>query len=153
MTKKVEDFAIVNTSTIFISSVLASINIPIATFLTLTILMVIDVVVGMGRSYRLQIPITSYRFKLGVISKLGVLLIILSFGLAFTHSGLVIDDLKEYIQLTLWLFILSELYSIVSNVYAIKTGDNLPEVEVLSLIGKKLKEVMETILPNYKERE
>ena len=153
MMKKVEDFAIVNTSTIFISSVLSSIHIPIASFLTLTILMFIDVVVGIGRSYRLQIPITSYRIKLGVISKLGVLLIVLSFGLAFTHSGLVIDDLKEYIQLILWLFILSELYSIVSNVYAIKTGDNLPEVEVLSLIGAKIKKLMEAVLPNHKDRE
>lgn len=153
MIKKVEGFTIVNTSTLFISSVLSSIHIPISAFLTLTILMVIDVVVGLGRSYRLQIPITSYRIKLGVISKLGVLLIVLSFGLAFTHSGLVIDDLKEYIQLILWLFILSELYSIVSNVYAIKTGDNLPEVEVLSLIGTKLKRLMEAILPNNKDRE
>ena len=153
MMKKVEGFAIVNTSTLFISSVLSSIHIPISAFLTLTILMVIDVVVGLGRSYRLQIPITSYRIKLGVISKLGVLLIVLSFGLAFTHSGLVIDDLKEYIQLILWLFILSELYSIVSNVYAIKTGDNLPEVEVLSLIGTKLKRLIEAILPNHKDRE
>lgn len=153
MMKKVEGFAVVNTSTLFISSVLSSIHIPISAFLTLTILMVIDVVVGLGRSYRLQIPITSYRIKLGVISKLGVLLIVLSFGLAFTHSGLVIDDLKEYIQLILWLFILSELYSIVSNVYAIKTGDNLPEVEVLSLIGTKLKRLMEAILPNHKDRE
>ena len=153
MMKKVEGFAIVNTSTLFISSVLSSIHIPISAFLTLTILMAIDVVVGLGRSYRLQIPITSYRIKLGVISKLGVLLIVLSFGLAFTHSGLVIDDLKGYIQLTLWLFILSELYSIVSNVYAIKTGDNLPEVEVLSLIGAKIKKLMEAILQNHKERE
>lgn len=153
MMKKVEGFAIVNTSTLFISSVLSSIHIPISAFLTLTILMVIDVVVGLGRSYRLQIPITSYRIKLGVISKLGVLLIVLSVGLAFTHSGLVIDDLKKYIQLILWLFILSELYSIVSNVYAIKTGDNLPEVEVLSLIGAKIKKLMEAIFPNHKDRE
>lgn len=153
MMKKVEGFAIVNTSTIFISSVLSSIHIPISAFLTLTVLMVIDVVVGLGRSYRLQIPITSYRIKLGVISKLGVLLTVLSVGLAFTHSGLVIDDLKEYIQLILWLFILSELYSIVSNVYAIKTGDSLPEVEVLSLIGAKIKKLIEAVLPNNKDRE
>lgn len=153
MMKKVEGFAIVNTSTLFISSILSSIHIPISAFLTLTILMLIDVVVGLGRSYRLQIPITSYRIKLGVISKLGVLLIVLSVGLAFTHSGLVIVDLKEYIQVILWLFILSELYSIVSNVYAIKTGDNLPEVEVLSLIGAKIKKLMEAILPNHKDRE
>ncbi len=153
MMKKVEGFAIFNTSTLFISSVLSSIHIPIASFLTLIILMAIDVVVGIGRAYRLQIPITSYRIKLGVITKLGVLLIVLSFGLAFTHSGLVIEDLQEYIQLILWLFILSELYSIVSNVYAIKTGDNLPEVEVLSIIGKKLKSLMETIFPNHKDRE
>lgn len=153
MMKKVEGFAIVNTSTLFISSVLSSIHIPISAFLTLTILMVIDVVVGLGRSYRLQIPITSYRIKLGVISKLGVLLIVLSVGLAFTHSGLVIDDLKEYIQLILWLFILSELYSIVSNVYAIKSGDNLPEVEVLSLLGTKLKKLIEALIPNHKDRE
>ena len=56
MMKKAEGFAIVNTSTLFISSVLSSvlssIHIPISAFLTLTILMVIDVVVGLGRSYR-----------------------------------------------------------------------------------------------------
>lgn len=153
MMKKVEGFAIVNTSTLFISSVLSSIHIPISAFYTLTILMLIDVVVGLGRSYRLQIPITSYRIKLGVISKLGVLLIVVSVGLAFTYSGLVVEDLKEYIQLILCLFILSELYSIVSNVYAIKTGDNLPEVEVLSLLGKKLKNLMEALIPNHKDGE
>lgn len=153
MMKKIEGFAIVNTSTIYISSVLSSIHIPISAFITLTILMLIDVIVGLGRSYRLQIPITSYRIKLGVVSKLGVLLIVVAVGLAFTHSGLIIDDLKEYIQLILWLFILSELYSIVSNVYAIKTGDSLPEVEVLSLLGRKLKNLMEALIPNHKDRE
>ena len=51
------------------------------------------------------------------------------------------------------MFILSELYSIVSNVYAIKTGDNLPEVEVLSLIGAKIKKLMEAVFPNHKDRE
>lgn len=152
MMNKVEGFVIVNTSTIFLSSVLSSMHIPVSAFLTLTVLMLIDVVVGLGRSYRLQIPITSHRIKLGVMSKLGVLLIVLSVGLAFTHSGLVIEDLKSYIQLILWLFILSELYSIVSNVYAIKTGDNLPEVEVLSLLGAKLKKLMEALIPNHKDK-
>lgn len=152
MMKKVEGFAIVNTSTLFISSVLSSIHIPISAFLTLTVLMLIDVIVGLGRSYRLQIPITSYRIKLGVVSKLGVLLIVVAVGLAFTHSGLVVEDLKSYIQLILWLFILSELYSIISNVYAIKTGDNLPEVEALSLLGTKLKKLMEALIPNHKDK-
>ena len=48
---------------------------------------------------------------------------------------------------------LSELYSIISNVYAVKKGEELPEFEVLSLLGGKLKLIMERIIPNQKDKE
>ena len=150
---KLEGVTLINSLSFCAATVLSSISISPAAFMVLSILMMVDFALGIGKSYRMRIPITSYRMKLGVISKVGMLLIVISFGLAFTHGGFLIEELQDYIGWVLWVFILSELYSIVSNVYAIKTGDNLPEVEVLSIIGKKLKSLMEAVLPNYKDRE
>ena len=148
---KLDGIIIINTITIAIATVLTAISIPVASFYTLTILMMFDFILGIGKSYKMCIPITSYRMKLGIISKLGMLIIVISFGIVATHSGIVIDNMQTYLQWVLALFMLSELYSIVSNVYAMKKGEELPEFEVLSLLGGKLKLFMERIMPNQKD--
>ena len=149
---KLDGIIILNTITIAIATILTAINIPITSFYTLTVLMFFDFILGIGKSYRMCIPITSYKMKLGAISKLGMLIIVISFGIVATHSGIVIENMQTYLQWVLALFILSELYSIVSNVYAMKKGEELPEFEVLSLLGEKLKLIMERIVPNQKDK-
>ena len=149
---KVDGILIVNTITVIIATVLTAISIPVTSFYTLTLLMIFDFILGIGKSYRMCIPITSYRIKLGIISKLGMLIIVISFGFVTTHSGIVIENMQTYLQWVLALFMLSELYSIVSNVYAMKKGEELPEFEVLSLLGGRLKLFMERIMPNQKDK-
>ena len=149
---KIDGILIVNTITILIATILTAINVPVASFYTLTLLMVFDFILGLGKSYRIGIPITSYRVKLGVLSKLGLLIIVISFGIVATHSGIVIENMQTYLQWVLALFMLSELYSIISNVYAMKKGEELPEFEVLSLLGGKLKLIMERLMPNQKDK-
>ena len=150
---KVDGILIVNTITVIIATILTAINIPVTSFYTLTLLMMFDFILGIGKSYKMCIPITSYRMKLGVISKLGMLIVVISFGIVATHSGIVIENMQTYLQWVLALFMLSELYSIVSNVYAMKKGEELPEFEVLSLLGGRLKLFMERIMPNQKDKD
>ena len=150
---KIDGILIVNTITVVIATILTAISIPVASFYTLTLLMMFDFILGIGKSYKMCIPITSYRMKLGVISKLGMLIIVISFGIVATHSGIVIENMQTYLQWALALFMLSELYSIVSNVYAMKKGEELPEFEVLSLLGGRLKLFMERIMPNQKDKD
>ena len=149
---KIDGILIVNTITVVMATILTAINIPVTSFYTLTLLMIFDFILGIGKSYRMCIPITSYRIKLGIISKLGMLIIVISFGFVATHSGIVIENMQAYLQWVLALFMLSELYSIVSNVYAMKKGEELPEFEVLSLLGGRLKMFMERIMPNQKDK-
>ena len=150
---RMDGILIVNTITVIVATILTAINIPVASFYTLTLLMMFDFILGIGKSYKMCIPITSYRMKLGVISKLGMLIIVISFGIVATHSGIVIENMQTYLQWALALFMLSELYSIVSNVYAMKKGEELPEFEVLSLLGGRLKLFMERIMPNQKDKD
>ena len=150
--EKLDGIIILNTITIVIATLLTAINIPVASFYTLTLLMIFDFILGIGKSYRMCIPITSYKMKLGALSKLGLLIIVISFGIVATHSGIVIENMHTYLQWVLALFMLSELYSIISNVYAMKKGEELPEFEVLSLLGGKLKLIMERLMPNQKDR-
>lgn len=150
---KLDGIIILNTITIAIATILTAINVPVTSFYTLTILMIFDFILGIGKSYKMCIPITSYRMKLGIISKIGMLIIVISFGIVATHSGIVIENMQTYLQWVLALFMLSELYSIVSNVYAMKKGEELPELEVLSLLGGKLKLLIERLMPNQKDRD
>ena len=67
-----------------------------------------------------------------------------------------VSDLYDYITWVLWVFIMSELYSIVSNTYAIKVGEELPEFEVLAIIGGKIRSIFYSVVPpqdNKKDRE
>lgn len=153
---KLEGITIVNSITLVGATMLSSISISPKAFIVLSTLMIIDFILGLGKSYRMREPITSYRMKLGVISKVGMLLIVLSFGLAFTHGGVMVSDLHDYITWVLWVFIMSELYSIVSNTYAIKVGEELPEFEVLAIIGGKIRSIFYSVVPpqdNKKDRE
>ena len=145
---KLEWIALVNSLTFAGATALSSISISPKAFMVLSTLMMVDFVLGLGKSYRMCIPITSYRMKLGIVSKVGMLLIVLSFGLTFTHGGLLIEDLQNYIGWVLCVFILSELYSIISNTYAIKSGEELPEFEVLSIIGGRLRSLLVKLIPS-----
>lgn len=148
---KLDGVTLINSLSFYAATVLSSISISPASFMALSILMMVDFALGLGKSYRMRIPITSYRMKLGVISKVSMLLIVIAFGLAFTHGGFLIEELQDYVGWVLWVFILSELYSIVSNTYAIKVGEELPEFEVIAIIGGKLREVISKFIPNQTE--
>lgn len=115
-------------------------GLPAEPALILASLMVIDFVAGISKALATRQAISSRRMKAGVASKLGLLLIPLSCALAAKGIG---GDITWIVAWVVNAMILSELYSIIANVHATRTGEILPEWDVVSMIGKKIRSFLE----------
>ena len=105
-------------------------------FLIYAVLLVIDYITGLGRSYRLKIEITSMAMKLGMFAKLSCLFIPIVLGLGFKVMG---SEGKSALEVGMTILCLSEAYSSISNIYAMQTGKNLPEIDAIASLARWLK--------------
>ena len=142
----VEFSAVMNAILIVIATLLTSINIAPATFASLVVLMVIDFILGIAKAYKTGTPITSYKIRVGIISKMSILILIIAFGITM-NSAPVEFDFYIYVRLVIFYIMLSELYSIIGNVIMIKTCKKIPEFEALSTVASLIRKLMERILP------
>lgn len=109
------------------------------TYTIFLVLLLIDYASGILKAKSLGHQITSRKSKYGFVSKLSLLIIPIVLGL----GGRAIDaDFSLMIYWSMNVLILSEVYSIIGNVYAIRTGDDLPEYDALQMIGKRLREFL-----------
>ena len=108
----------------------------------LAVLMCVDFAAGISRAHALGEPVTSHRMKVGAITKCGVLTVPLV--MALTAKGLG-ADFNWLVSWTVSVFILSETYSIVANIYAAKTGVIMPEFDAVSAILKKVRSLIDVI--------
>ena len=120
--------------------VLSYLDIPGEPIAILAIFMLLDMMSGIGRAYALGEPITSSNISAGLASKRLFLAIPISVALAAEAVG---ADFYWFVAVVIHAMILSELYSFISNVHAIKTGEKLPEFDVLKLIGSRIKQIIE----------
>lgn len=119
------------------------------------ILMVIDFILGIGKSLRLDIPITSKRIYSGVFGKCSTILVMLAAGIS---SKILIDSMgvalyigssESVLKWFLGLLVASETYSIMNNFLIIKAGEGLPEFELVAIISKKIREIAKIIAGKY----
>ena len=108
----------------------------------LAVLMCVDFVAGISRAHALGESVTSHRMKVGAITKCGVLTVPLV--MALTAKGLG-SDFTWLVQWTVSVFILSETYSIIANIYAARTGILLPEFDAVSAVLKKVRSLIDVI--------
>lgn len=108
----------------------------------LAVLMCIDFVAGVSRARTLGEPVTSHRIKVGTISKCGVMTVPLV--MALTAKGLGVD-FNWIVGWTISVLILSESYSIIANVYTIRTGKIAPEWDAISLILSKIRSAVDLL--------
>ena len=106
----------------------------------LAVLMAVDFLVGIGKARAMGEPVTSLRMKNGATSKCGVLLVPLVLALAAKGVG---AELHWIVSWTVSLFILSEAYSIIANVYTIRTKQAVPEWDAVSAVLRKLRGLLE----------
>lgn len=108
----------------------------------LTVLVAVDFISGISRAHVMGEPVTSHRMGVGMLTKCGVITVPLV--MALTAKGLG-ADFNWLVSWTVSVFILSESYSIIANIYAIKTGVIMPEFDAVSAILKKVRSLIDVI--------
>lgn len=136
--------AVFNVSTLAISSFLAFIGIDAALFFWFAMLLIMDYVTGLFKAYAINESITSNKMKYGIVSKLSIVIIPVALAIGAKALG---ADFDSILKVGMTMLILSEIYSIISNVYAIRYNIELPEYDVLAIIGKRIRHM----LLNYSE--
>lgn len=124
-------------------------HIPQEQLTILGILMVIDTITGVAKAYKKNPQtITSHALGAGVLKKFVTVLLV--YVLALIGKGINIPP-EHFIEWGLSLLIMSEGYSSLQNIYAVRTGKILPEYDVISIIIKKLwvsiQEKIDTLWP------
>lgn len=102
----------------------------------LALLLSIDMVTGVWKTLRIGQKPTSWRFANGLLSK-GVLILV-PLVIAVAAKGVHID-ITPLVWTIIDALILSEMYSILANIYTIKTQQQTEEFDVMSLILKKIR--------------
>lgn len=125
-----------NSITIVIAWVFHYLGMDSEIFFLFAMLLTIDYITGIAKAKTLQHSIASDKMKYGIISKLLLLLIPLVLAISAKAVG---ADFKSILQVGMNILILSELYSIIGNIYAVRTKDELPEYDAVASIGKKIK--------------
>lgn len=124
----------------FLAWVMLVTGLPVAPGVILAFIMFLDFISALAKCYALERPITSRRLKRGILSKMLMLLVPLVMALTASAIGM---DLVWFVTWVLNLMILGEAYSFISNVHAVKDKRELPEWKVLSIIARKLRDVVE----------
>lgn len=112
-------------------------DIPSEQFLILAVLMVIDFMAWISKQYVLDPKeITSHRASIWALKKAWILIIVLA--LSLTLNWVWFWEKNDYIVAFLGVLIMSEMYSIIQNVYTMRTWQKVSEYDALSIIIKKL---------------
>jgi len=127
-----------------VTSILVYFNIPQEAFYILASLMFIDTITGIAKQYRVDsIGLTSKRMSIGIMAKFVTLMFLFSGWLVINFFKI---DPEYYIQTVMSILIMAEFYSIIQNVYAVRTGVILPEYDVISIALKRLTGVIQDFI-------
>lgn len=130
---------IFNFFTVCIGGMLTYLGLNGEAFFLFSMLLIIDYMTGVAKAYRLGHCITSNKMKYGVLSKLSLLLIPVVLAIGAKAVG---ADFKTVLMVGINILVLSEIYSIIGNIYSIRTKDELPEYDVVAMLGKRIRNVL-----------
>ena len=115
----------------------------------LGILVMIDFFIGIAKSHVLKIPITYERGVAGILSKVCVILIPITF--AFMTMVVTHIDFTTYLRWIIIALVIAESYSIMGNVLAIRTKNSRSELDLVSVIVRGIREIIEKALIGFRK--
>lgn len=116
-------------------------NLPQEQVTILAMLMLIDFITWVGKQFRIDpVRIRSHTAWIWVMKKTATFIALWTIALVFIGLGL---NGKVYMDSILAILIMAEGYSIIQNVYAIRTGVLLPEFDVISILLKSISAFMQ----------
>ena len=119
-----------------ISGLLAYLNMDKEVIALFSVLLVIDYLTGLHKARILNHSITSNKMKYGLISKLLLLLIPIVLAIGGKAVG---ADFHYVVLASMNILIISEVYSIIGNIYASSTKQEFPEWDAVAMIGKRIR--------------
>lgn len=132
-----------NLTMVAIAATLAAIGLPIHMLFALAVLMLIDYLFGIAAAWKTGEEISSKRMKAGIIAKVMVFSIPLIFSLMSYISG---AEYEYIIAVTVIILALAEGYSILSHISNFISGEKLPELNAVTLLGKKLRGMVDGLI-------
>lgn len=130
---------IFNFFTFCLGGLMAYLGINGEAFFMLAILLMIDYITGIMKARTLGHCITSNKMKYGVISKMSLLFIPIILAIGAKAVG---ADFKSILTVGINILVISEIYSVIGNVYSIRTKNELPEYDAVAMIGHKLRSIL-----------
>lgn len=130
---------IFNSATIGLAGMLSYLGLNKEAFTIFGYLLLIDYVTGVLKAKTLGQCITSNKMKYGLISKFSLVLIPLVLALAAKSLH---GDAGAMLYIGMNILILSETYSIIGNVYTIRTKEQLPEWDAVAALGHKIRSML-----------
>lgn len=114
------------------------------------LLLLIDTFTGFAKTISLGQSPTSRRLIVGVISKISMLIIPIVLALGAKGIG---KDFSPLIDTVIYVLILSEIYSIIANIYTIKTRKTVEEFDAISLILRRIRTLLINTIGDGKDNE
>ncbi len=128
-----------NTFVVLFSGVLAYLEISQEPFTLFALLLIIDYITGLTKAKTLGQTITSNKMKYGLISKLSLIIVPLVVAMGAKALG---ADSHYILSSGMYILILSEVYSIIGNIYSTRTKEEFPEYDALAMIGKQIRIIL-----------
>lgn len=129
---------IMNTVMVSMAGILTYLGLDKEVFTIFGWLLLIDFVMGVLKAKKIGEKITSTRMKYGIISKFSLILIPVVLALA---AKALKGDASTLLYVGLNILVLSELYSIIANIYTLNSKENkeLPEWDAVAAIGNVIR--------------
>lgn len=128
-----------NSFVAILGGVLAYLEISEEPFTLFAILLVIDYITGLWKAKTLKHSITSNKMKYGLISKLSLIIVPVVIAIGAKAVG---GDSHYILLAGVWILVISEVYSIIGNIYSTRTKQEFPEYDALATIGKYIRNIL-----------
>ena len=126
-------------------------NINEEAFTILGVLLMMDFVIGMAKSYVIAKKITHTRAVAGIISKIIILIIPIALGLMFAALVDTADlHIDKYLSFVISALVVAETYSIMENFYTIRTKNEPKHVDLVSFVIRGIRTFLEKLLQGFK---
>ncbi len=122
-------------------------DIDIDAFKILFWFMLIDTIAGTLKALKMNYKEFSFKKLLwGLISKMGILIIPLIVALLFKAIG---KDMLFGVELVVKILTVSEFISVISNIYTVKTGIAVKDIDIFTMLFKFLRQSSIGLLTKY----
>ena len=128
----------------WVAGLLAFLNIDADLMFLYAMLLTLDLITGTFASFMLRKKFSKARFGAGILAKVLMILIPVTIGIVSKMQG--VNGLIWFTKWTLIVLGISEALSIFNNILKAQGKPTLPDVDAISIIATRLREILEKLI-------